>query len=128
MYTVRKITVKTVFELILAICPMLSVGRPIGKFVVVVGYERGHKQCKNGRTIPLHKFNGVYQVHELTELCALEDPSNVDEPPAEAVRDTKISFQIHSGRENVTFSQSVGIQNLVCSLRERTGMWLVTLY
>ena len=28
----EKITVKTVFELILAKCPILSVGRPIGKF------------------------------------------------------------------------------------------------
>ena len=37
--------------------------------------------------MPLHRYNGVYHVHEseLSESYPLEDPSNVYEPPAVTV-------------------------------------------
>ena len=74
----EKITAKAMFELLLVRRPILSVSRR---------NERGHKLCKNGREIPLHKYNGVYHVNAtaLSELCPLDDPRNDNAPPAEAV-------------------------------------------
>ena len=63
--------------------------RPVGKEVVVVmENESRYKSYKKNRETLLHKYNGAYHVHEseLSESCPLEDPSNVDEPPAVTVR------------------------------------------
>ena len=79
----KKVTVKAMFELVSMRCPILSVDRLVRKDVVVVmENERRYKSYKKNREIPLHKYNGVYHVHEseLSESCPLEDPSNVDEP------------------------------------------------
>ena len=83
----EKITAKAMFELLPVRRPILIVTRLVEKrFVVVMGIERGHKLCKNGREIPLHKYNGVCHVNAtaLSELCPLEDPRNDNAPPAEA--------------------------------------------
>ena len=117
----EQITAKAMFELLPVRRPILSVTRHVGKgFVVVMGNERGHKLCKNGREIPLHKYNGVYHVNAtaLSELCPLDDSRNDNAPLAEAERgecamDTKTSIQPHRGREKVTFSQSLTIQSMV---------------
>ena len=101
----EKITVKAMFEFLFMRCPILSVGCLVGKDVVVImENERRYKSYKKNREIPLHKYNGVYHVHEseVSELCPLGDPSNVDEPPAVIERDdhavdTKILTQIHRG-------------------------------
>ena len=124
----EKITAKAMFELLPVRRPILSDTRLVEKeFVVVIGNERGHKLCKNGREIPLHKYNGVYHViaTALSELCPLDDPRNDNVSPAEEVcvwgrggggecaMDTKTSTQTCRGRENITFSQSLTIQSLV---------------
>ena len=91
----EKITVKTTFELVSVRCPILSVGRLVGKEVVVVmENERRYKSYKKKREIHLHKYNGVCHVHEseLSESCPLEDPSDVDEPPAVTVRETTMPW------------------------------------
>ena len=75
--------------------PILSVTRLVEKgFVVVMGKERGHNLCKNGREISLHKYNGVYHVNAtaLSELCPLDDPRNDNAPPAEAVVEAKVPW------------------------------------
>ena len=89
----EKITVRTMFELVSMKCPILSVGRLVGKEVVVVmENERRYKSYKN-REIPLHKFNGVFQVNEsqLAGLYSLKI-ANVDEPPAATVRETTMPW------------------------------------
>ena len=54
------------FELVSVRCPILSVGRPVGKEVVVVmENERRYKSYKKKREGPLHKYNGVCHVHEV---------------------------------------------------------------
>ena len=91
----ERITVKTMFELVSVRCPILSVGRLVGKEVVVVmENERRYKSYKKKREGPLHKYNGVCHVHEseLSESCPLEDPSDVDEPPAVTVRETTMPW------------------------------------
>ena len=84
------------FELVSMRCPILSVDCLVGKGVVVVVMEneRRYKSYKKNREIPLHKYKGVYHVHEseLSESCPLEDPSDVDEPPAVTVRETTMPW------------------------------------
>ena len=112
----EKITVKTMFELVSMRCPIQSVGRPVGKKVVVVmENERRYKTYKKNREIPLHKYNGVYHVHEsqLSESCPLEDPSNVDEPSAVTVRETTMPWTrrfLHKYTEDERMLQSVGVR------------------
>ena len=49
----EKVTVKAMLELVSMRCPMLSVGRPVGKEVVVVmENERRYKSYKENREIP----------------------------------------------------------------------------
>ena len=91
----EKITAKAMFELLPVRRPILSVTRLVEKgLVVVMGNERGHKLCKNGREIPLHKHNGVYHVSAtaLSELCRLDDPRNDNAPPAEAVGEANVPW------------------------------------
>ena len=109
----EKVTVKVMFELVSMRCPILSVGRLERKeFVVVMENERRYKSYKKNREIPLHKYNGVYHVHEseLLESCPLEDPSNVDEPPAVTVIETTMPWTrglSHKYTENERMLQSV---------------------
>ena len=103
------------FELVSIRCPILSVDRLVGKEVVVVmGNERRYKSYKNNGEIPLHKYNGVYHVHEseLSESCPLEDPINVDEPPAVTVSETTMPWArrfIHTNTQWMSdcYNQSV---------------------
>ena len=103
------------FELVSIRCPILSVDRLVGKEVVVVmGNERRYKSYKKNREIPLHKYNGVYHVHEseLSESCPLEDPINVDEPPAVTVSETTMPWArrfIHTNTQRMSdcYNQSV---------------------
>ena len=83
------------FELLPVRRPILSASRLVEKgFVVATGNERGHKMCKNGREIPLHKYNGVCHVNAtaLSELCPLEDPRNHNAPSAEAVEEANVPW------------------------------------
>ena len=111
----EKVTVKAMFELVRMRCPILSVGRLVGKEVVVVmESERRYKSYKKNREIHLQKYNGVYHVHEseLSESCSLEDPSNVDEPPAVTVRETTMPWTrrfLHKYTEDERMLQSVGV-------------------
>ena len=114
----EKVTVKAMFELVSMRCPILSVDRLVGQEVVVVmENERRYKSYKKNREIPLHKYNGVYHVHE-SELseCPLGDSSNVDEPPAVTVRETTRETTMpwtrgfsHKYTENERMLQSVGV-------------------
>ena len=110
----EKITVKAMFELVTMRCPILSVGRPVGKEVIVVmENERRYKSYKMNREILLHKYSGVYHVHEseLSVSCPLEDPSDVDEPPAVTVRETTMPWTrrfSHKYTEDERMLQSVG--------------------
>ena len=99
-------------------CPILCVGALSEKDVVVVmENERRYKSYKKNRETLLHKYNGAYHVHEseLSESCPLEDPSNVDEPPAVTVRETTMpwtrSFS-HKYTEDERMSQSVGVTTI----------------
>ena len=68
---VEKVAVKAMFELVSMRCPILSVDRLVRKEVVVVmENERRYKSYKKNRDT-LHKYNGMYHVHELVELCPL---------------------------------------------------------
>ena len=82
--------------------------------VVVTENERKYKSCKKNREIHLHKYNGVYHVHEseLSKSCPLEDPSNVDEPPAVTVRERTMPWTrgfSHKYTEDERMVQSVGV-------------------
>ena len=61
-----------------------------------MGNEQGNTLSKDGRTIHLHKSNGVYHVRAtaLSELSPLEDqdPRNDDAPPAEAVGEANVPW------------------------------------
>ena len=111
----EKITVKAMFELVTMRCPILSVGRPVGKEVIVVmENERRYKSYTKNSEILLHKYSGVYHVHEseLSESCPLEDPSNVDESPAVTVRETTMPRTrrfSHKYTEDERMLQSVGV-------------------
>ena len=96
----------------------------MGKEVVVVmENERRYKSYKKSREILLHKYHGMYHVHEseLSESCPLEDSSNVDEPPAVTVRETMSWTRgfLLKYTEDVTMLQAVdvtGIPNLSTSV------------
>ena len=110
----EEVTVKAMFELVSMRCPILSVDRLVGKEVVVVmENERRCMSHKKNREISLHKYTGVYHVHEseLSESCPMEDPSNVDEP-AVTVRDTTMPWTrgfSHKYTEDEGMLQSVGV-------------------
>ena len=101
----EQVTVKAMFELVSMRRPIMSVDRLMRKEVVVVmENERRCKSYKKNREIPLHKCNGVCHVHEseFSESCPLEDPSNLNEPPAVTVRETTMPWtrgfsQTHRG-------------------------------
>ena len=111
----EKVTVKAMIELVSMRCLILSIDRFVGKEVVdVMENERRYKSYKKNREIPRHKYNGVYHVHEseLSESCTLENPSNVDEPPAVTVSVTTMSWTrrfIHEYTEDERMLQSVGV-------------------
>ena len=106
-------------------CLILSVDRFVKKEVVVVmENERRCKSYKKNREIRLHEYNGVYHVHEseLSESCPLEDPSNVDEPPAVTVRETTMPWTrrfLHKYTENERMLQSVGATAIPGFVNER---------
>ena len=106
-------------------CPILSVDRLVRKEVVVVmENERRCKSYKKNREIPLHEYNGVYHVHEseLSESCPLEDPSNVDEPPAVTVRETTMPWTrrfLHKYTEDERMLQPVGATAIPGFVNER---------
>ena len=119
----EKVTVKAMFELVSMRCPILSAGRLVGKEVVVVmENERRYKSYKKNREIPLHKYNGLYHVHEseLSESCPLEDPSNVDGPLAVTVRETTMPWTrrfLHRYTEDGRMFQSVGVTAILTCQR-----------
>ena len=121
----EKVTVKAMFELLSMRCPILSVDRLVRKEVVVVmENERRCKSYKKNREIPLHEYNGVYHVHEseLSESCPMEDPSNVDEPPAVTVRETTMPWTrrfLHKYTEDERMLQSVGATAIPGFVNER---------
>ena len=124
----EKVTVKAMFELVSMRCPILSVDRLVGKEVVVVMEdERKYKSYKKNREIPLHKYHGVYHVHEseLSESCPLEDSSDIDEPPAVTVRETTMPWTrgfSHKYTEDERMSQSVGV-TVIPDLSTSVSVW-----
>ena len=111
----EKLIVKAMIELVSMRCPILSVVRlAANEVVVVMENERRYKSYKKNRQMPLHKYYGVYDDHEseLSESCPLEDPSNVDEPPAVTVRETTMSWTRrfeHKYAEDERMLQSVRV-------------------
>ena len=109
----EKVTVTAMFELVSMRCPILSVDRLVRKEVVVVmENERRYKSYKKNREIPLHKYHGVYHVHEseLSESCPLEDPSNVDEPVTVSVTTMPWTRGFsHKYTQDERMLQSVGV-------------------
>ena len=64
--------------------------------------------------IPLHKYNGMYHVHELVELCPLEDPSNVDEPVTVSATTMPWTRRFsHKYTEDERMLQSVGVTDIL---------------